>query len=786
MFAAMGTKIGQSTRALCLALVAGAALVAGCSGSDGAAGATGATGPQGPAGPTGPTGPAGPVLAFDIKTTDTAFASITGVTGTDKPTVTFTLVDKVGRPLKGMPASAARFSVAKLVPGTAGGSAQWVSYINRVDNPSSTVGWGTVAQRQATVEAATTAGGVYVDNGDGTYRYTFAKALGEYTPANAQGPAVAFDGALTHRIGFEARPTGTFVDNNPTYTYVPATGSTTTLPARYDVVNTAECSACHDKLAFHGGGSRTDVQHCVTCHNPGTKDAQSGNSVDMKVMVHKIHRGIDLPTVVAAGNTDPAQGKGYTIWGNANSLHNYNTIVYTQDQRNCTTCHRESDTSTPQASNWKNVANVEACGTCHDDVNFATGAGHGGIIANNAECLTCHGPNSVLTINGKFIRTADAHVVPELEAAKAFKFEVVRIDTTSGTPACAANVKACVIPPGQTPRVTIKVSNPLTGTNYALTDAPFTNLMGTTAARLRVRIAYTTANYTNTAANPALTATAGTPAQPIQIDFLTAGTVANADGTFTKAATVPMPTGLVGGSGTVFLEGRTIVNVAPTGQPAQMAEIGVTSSDPLYFAITDASAVARRAIVNVQKCNDCHKSLSFHGDNRNNQTELCATCHNPELATQQSGVAGLAGGRPWDFKYMIHGIHAGTYNHGGITFPDVYPGALNNCEGCHRPDTYYPVDPTTKFGTTIQWGTARNTPADDLAITPNVAACVTCHTDSIAKAHMEQNGGVVTPSVIKNAAGQTIAPAETCQVCHGAGASSDVKVMHDVAGFAFR
>jgi OmcA/MtrC family decaheme c-type cytochrome len=364
----------------------------------------------------------------------------------------------------------------------------------------------------------------------------------------------------------------------------------------------------------------------------------------------------------------------------------------------------------------------------------------------------------------------------------------VRIDTVSGTPACAANVKACTIPPGETPRVTIKVSNPATGAAYALTDPAFTNTIGTTTARLRARVAYTTTNYTNPGANPTgLTPTAGTPAQPIQIDFLAAGAVANGDGTYTKAATVPLPAGLGGGSGTVFLEGRTIVNVAPGGQPAALAEIGVTSSDPLYFAITDAAPVKRRDIVNVQKCNDCHKSLSFHGDNRNNQTELCATCHNPELATQQSGVAGLAGAQPFDFKLLIRGIHAGTYAYGGISFAQVaYPGALANCEGCHRPDTYYPVDPAARRATTIQYGAARDTPADDLAITPNVAACGGCHVGTVARAHMEQNGGVVTPGVIKNAAGQTIAPAETCQVCHGPGAAADVKLMHGVASFTFR
>lgn len=787
MFAATTSRF---LKACACAMVAGAVL-AGCSGSDGSVGAPGAAGATGPAGPAGPSGPAGPVTALDVATARLITGRITAVSGTTQPTVSFLLVNDIGQPLKGLPASAIRFTVNKLVPGTNGASSQWVSYINTSAAPTAATNpvasWGTVAKRQATAEGATTAGGVYTDNGDGTYTYRFAKELGAYTAADnpGAGPAVAYDGAKTHRIGFEIRGTGLRATNNPVYTYVPATGSTSTLPDQRDIVNTAECSACHDKLAFHGG-PRTDVQYCVACHNPGTVDPQSGNSLDMKVMVHKIHMGVKLPSVVAGG-TQPAAGKGYTIWGNSLSYWNFNEIVFTQDVRNCTTCHRESDPSTPQAGNYKSVINAESCGTCHDNVNFATGVNHAGIGTTDADCATCHGPAS--NLNGGALRVVEAHRIPAAEAAKKFAYQVVSVTGTA---------------PGEKPVVTIKVTDPTNGNApYDIQQAGGPFQIGN--ASVRVDLAWSTTDFANLGSGSG-------PAQPVSVDFKT-GATKNADGTFTKASSVAVPLANVAGSGAAYLEGRP--NAVLPGDTAPTA-LAVTSNG-LTFKITGTSPVARRQVVDIKKCNDCHNVLSLHGSNRTGNTELCSACHNPgatDIGRRPAGGApGVDGLREQsiDLKWMIHAIHSGDgrsangkptviYGYGGSVNDFghvVYPGDLANCEGCHKADTYYPVDTAKVLGTSFDTGASRTDPSDDKVTSPNSAACGACHTAPVAVAHMQQNGGA--PGVLVggstapfwgksvSASGVANAPSgvETCTLCHGPGASADVKRLHGVGDFKF-
>ncbi len=241
----------------------------------------GRDGQQGQPGPPGPPAGVAPGNAGEI------IAEITNVSIASAPVVDFTLSDENGNPVVGLPASSISFTIAKLVPGTDGNASAWQSYINRSVDPGG-AGPGTDTEIQATTESGDS--GTLEELSNGIYQYTFATDV-----ANVTDPiAVNFDPNLTHRVGFEIR--GFVPVTNPDYTFRPGDNATSGLFTR-EIVNIDNCNGCHEKLARHGG-ARFEAQYCVTCHNPGTVDPDSTNTVDFKVMVHKIHRGRDLPSVM--------------------------------------------------------------------------------------------------------------------------------------------------------------------------------------------------------------------------------------------------------------------------------------------------------------------------------------------------------------------------------------------------------------------------------------------------------------------------------------------------------
>jgi len=730
-------------RAMLLAI---AALALGAC-SDGDDGNDGAPGPQ------GPPGPATPVDAGDATDIE---ATIDGVTIASPPVVNFSLADGSGAPVVGLEPGSISFYIARLTPGTNGNASFWQSYINRVESAGAGPWPGTEDQVQATSENGSN--GMLDDNGDGSYQYTFATDI-------ANVPGIPYNPDLSHRVSFEIR--GLVPVVNPTYDFQPSTGNTTGLFTR-KMVKDDTCNVCHDQLALHGNG-RFPVDNCVTCHNPGSTDAQSTNTVDMTQMIHKIHYGSELPSVQAGGE--------YAIWGRGNTKHDYSGVIYPGDILDCRGCHDENDQETPDAANWFNVPTAEACGSCHDDVNFETGENHNDISASNDLCSTCHGGDSPL-------RADRAHVNLAREAAKAFQYNIIDIQNTA---------------PGDTPTVLFSVTDPTNGDAlYDIqNDDPFTNGQSS----LNLDISWDTLALNNLGSDSG--SATGAPAQPIRIDVLFGGSAdPDDDLVFEATAADAIPLGTEG-SGIVAMEGHPGVDLDEDGNVGFDERIPATGASDT-FGITDGVPRDKAEIVTIEKCNACHVPLSLHGNNRTDNIELCLVCHTSDTTDIRRRVEGGADSsnsldgkdeETVEFKTMIHALHAGeepsgirtngyvAYAFGGnpADFSEVvYPGNLANCEGCHRPGTYYPVG-ASALAATIDTGMDIDSPFDDLNITPNTAACWGCHDRPEAVAHMTQFGGafdaVQTPegTLISQSMGTVI---ETCDVCHGPGRSSDVGELH--------
>jgi OmcA/MtrC family decaheme c-type cytochrome len=187
----------------------------------------------------------------------------------------------------------------------------------------------------------------------------------------------------------------------------------------------------------------------------------------------------------------------------------------------------------------------------------------------------------------------------------------------------------------------------------------------------------------------------------------------------------------------------------------------------------------------------------MHGDQRGGSTELCSTCHNGNATDINRRVLGSECDielglveESIDMKRMVHRIHAGNvgicgYQNSAHSYIGVtYPGRLNNCEGCHREGTYYPLLPGVALATTVDTGLDRSTLLDDVAISPNTAVCSSCHTGTLAAEHMRQNGGDFIASKLETGE-MSSSGVETCDVCHGPGRSADVKEVHGIDNFQF-
>jgi len=494
-----------------MVLLAAFLAITGCgSGSDGSDGAAGAAGTPGAAGAPGTPGASGgnvqiqnfhgaAALEEQLLVNDGKFvvdAHITSATADPGGVVTVNFtVKKDGVLYPG--ATGFSFNIDKLVPApTPSGVVaadeiswnQWVPYIYRKET-AGTAGaapndWPATQNGKKVNQASSESNGTLTDHGDGSYTYVFSTNLTTAKKAVAAdgttepGEAVTYDRNLTHRIslmmGGHSGPT-----DDDTYDFVPATGATgAALTETRNIVATSGCKGCHGN-EFHGhGGNRVSVENCVTCHNPSNTDAQSGNTLDMKVMIHKIHMGGELPSVTKVSLVPPlndgilwddpatladetADNATYAIWGYNTSKNTWWKVGFPALIQNCTKCHQGGGAN---VDNWKTKLSRAACGSCHDNVDFASGAGHdGGAQSNDNLCATCH-----QRVSGSLVGLApnveNAHhwtttepVDPLYDARNIPEF-TAEITMSAGSGAGGAYIA------GDSPVVTVKLKDINTGT----------------------------------------------------------------------------------------------------------------------------------------------------------------------------------------------------------------------------------------------------------------------------------------------------------------------------------
>jgi OmcA/MtrC family decaheme c-type cytochrome len=755
----------------------GAALIGFLTACGGGGGGDRAVGVEpGPAAPNQPVDPPAPIQPgpagyFDA---EEIVAYITSATIDESASafavVNFQLTDGNGTAIIDLPRDEVRFVLAKLQTSPLGaGTGSWQSYVNRIETADTGIGPGTEDKLHATYERDDEDGvserdGTLENFGDGTYRYTFATDL-DALPADilaqaaTEGLDLSYDPTLTHRVAMQFD--GAANPQNPFFDWVPATGDTTGI-ATMQISLTDNCNRCHNPLGIHGG-NRVEIEYCVVCHNPGSTDANSGNTVDMKVMIHKIHYGENLTNLP------------YIIWGFRNGEHDYSDIVYPQDPRNCQNCHVGSATTndfypevalSSQGDNWNEYPTRAACGSCHDDVDWLS---HRGGQTDDSRCGSCHAPTSgigALAAHEILERTESQNYLPVIESI-----------TNTGQ--------------GEFPSIDFRITNPSDGSDWdILNDAPWT--VGGGASRLAVDVAWDTGDYNNTGNEDP-------EASAVSIDALATATP-NGDGSFNVVSPVAIPDGTLApnipanGSGGVVVEGHPAVEVEAGEGEARIFMQNVND----FFSINEADGtpVPRRDAVELTECLDCHQDLVLHGNNRANNIQSCVTCHNPRNTDRE--VRTVAANPPTDgkdeesinFSNMVHAIHAPppvrtnalqvvgfrgfttyVYDSEHVQFP----GNLADCRECHGDDGYQLPLPSTVLGTTIDTGADVNSPADDVVISPASNACYSCHENDVAKAHMEQNGGSFSASQADLDDGTVV---EQCELCHGSGRSADVELVH--------
>lgn len=706
--------------------------------------------------------------------------------------------------LADLAALAPRFTLAELVADPDSGIPAWRSQVATGSQtvPAAPLGGPGTTVEPAHAQPGADACGVTEDLGDGLFRCTFATAL----PASP-------DPTHTFRVGawLNGVATGT-EDTCATLDFLTSGGTA----AGRDLAVDDDCLRCHERVIAHG--RRVGVRLCLTCHttqaaDPDTADpaaslsatgATNPNPLDLGRLVHRIHRGRNLPTLYQSssataapalgsgalplpfnpGRNAPAAGRAFTLVGYQGRAFTFGLvktwsapgqadrtvaagISFPRDGRDCMACHEHGPQGGDDGLTFSLVSR-RVCSGCHPDVWFGPGAppdaahfAHpGGPQADDSLCRECHVSGTVATPPRKaYVDVKASHAPPTASAP--FSKITATITSVSG------------FLPGQLPTVTFRLDD-RTGPISPLNDAanpppPDAATPPSPVARWPAGSAHRLAFVISGPTCPDY-ATANSPLTETVNDVLTA----DATGTFTytfKAVRVP---DAAAGSWAVALEARRQLSPrSPFYDPATDAfswpytaeALTEHSTNPVvYVQVIGGSmqqARPRRTVVTQARCNACHGELLLHGGNRSTLTG-CLACHAPDQSDWGRRPKDAAGNvtiastydgveeRSVHFKMLIHRIHTGGRT--GSAQIDLQPFVVYAYGGI-----------PTFFEETF--------PGD-------LANCRTCHEGesfllesipaSAAATRVNENSTVLHQGTATHGTGEPLVPAMTaaCTSCH--------------------
>jgi OmcA/MtrC family decaheme c-type cytochrome len=608
--------------------------------------------------------------------------------------VNFKLADAAGRPIIGIGKNTStsstgvvtysniRFDLSKLVIGTAGSPDEWISYIVQ-DNAG------------APTRPTTDQNGKLVDNGDGTYVYTFArdipKVKDQVAAATVPSTSNKADlGDLTLDANAQTRliiqisgsNNGVTLENaaNVVYDFIPATGATIP-PAdlKKDLVDIKACNGCHQALAFHGGG-RVDVQYCTTCHTsqrafgqprvvstnlkfpadssptalagaPGLRETATQDPTTL------ITRYTYSPTTYVADgevmghfnvmihkihNGGKLVKQNYNYANVAFNLKNFSMLD--DGQRMCTVCHDPALAT--KASQAFSDPSRRACGACHDGIDWATGGGTtlggstqghvGRAQQDDSLCKACHQEATTRIDHRTLNLTKNNPTVTDGLVSFTYEIKDAKF-AADGTGTVEFRILQQTAP--STVKTPVVFATPAAGLLRSLaafnSGPSFLLAYALPSAADGSNAFATQVDYNNVGQNQA---------QPKSVTLANLVNTSNAANGWLSISAANPGYYIANFRGAwAFPAGATMRSVSLQGYYEQETAPASTTARVGRHAISVVKTVtgdsARRKVVDATKCANCHEWFEGHGGNRvigretGNAELVCVVCHVPGLAT---------------------------------------------------------------------------------------------------------------------------------------------------------